>query len=92
MRYSRILLLFSVLTLDAGTPAVAARELASAQSAQEQRRAELRSLLKAPRARADRDREGASDEGTASRRLSAQERSDLRQQLRQQQGGKRESP
>lgn len=89
MRYSRILLLFSVLTLDAGTPAAAARELAPAQ---EQRRAELRSLLKAPRARADRDREGASDEGMASRRLSAQERSDLRQQLRQQQGGKRESP
>lgn len=90
MKYFRVLLLLFVLALDAGTPAAALRELAPAQPVPEQRRAELRSLLKTPRA--DRDREGAQDNGVASRRLSAQERSDLRQQLRQQRDDKRESP
>lgn len=90
MKYFRVLCLFAFLALDVGTPAAAARELAPLQPAPEQRRAELRSLLKAPRA--ERDREAAPDNGVASRRLSAQERSDLRQQLRQQRDGKRVSP
>lgn len=54
-------------------------------SAAEQRRAELRSALKAQRARDAQDRKDQTLEiAPAYRHLSEQERADLRQQLRQQ--------
>lgn len=89
MTYFRILLLLG-LVLDLGSPAAAQRDQTLTQPAAEQRRAQLRSVLKSPHAPTEGD--AAADLESAGRRLSAQERSDLRQQLRQQRSGKRGAP
>lgn len=82
MKYFQSFLLFSVITLNAGAQAVPGSDTASGQAALEQRRAELRLLLKA--ARMGEAQVEVQDSGPPNRHLSMQERADLRQQLRQQ--------
>ena len=76
MKHFQLFLLFFV----GAVSAVAA----SAQLAPEQRRAELRLALKAPRSPELSGPEQSLEKAPASRYLSEQERTDLRQQLRQQ--------
>jgi hypothetical protein len=79
MRHIRFFLLLSVLAPAAWAQPWVSRNGGERQSAPEQRRAELRLVLQAPRKEPE-------PEATApgNRRLSEQERADLRQQLRQQ--------
>lgn len=82
MKFFWPFLLLLVIAANAGAQPALGRVTASAQAALEQRRAELRSLLKATRmgeAQVD-----VQDSGPTNRHLSMQERADLREQLRQQ--------
>lgn len=82
MKFFQPFLLLFVTALNAGAQPALGRDTASAQVALEQRRTELRSLLKA--ARMGEAQLDVPDSGPASRHLSMQERADLREQLRQQ--------
>jgi hypothetical protein len=82
MKFFQPFLLLFVTAINAGAQPVLGRDTASAQAALEQRRTELRSLLKA--ARMGEAQLDVPDSGMANRHLSMQERADLREQLRQQ--------
>jgi len=76
-------LLLSFVTLEVGAqPAPAAQ--AASQPVPEQRRAELRQVLKTSSGRESQSGEQTPNSAPEQRHLSAQERADLRQQLRQQ--------
>jgi len=82
MKYFRSFLVMSVVTFNVVAQPAPGRDTDPAQAALEQRRAELRLVLKATRrgeVQAD-----TPDSAPANRHLSMQERADLRQQLRQQ--------
>ena len=87
MQHVRFFLLFSLVALGAfgawAKPALS-RDTAPAQTAPEQRRAELRSALKAPRVQEPQKKGQKLENGPANRHMSTQERAALRQQLRQQ--------
>jgi len=85
MKHVRFFLLFSLVALGAWAQPALSRDAAPAQTAPEQRRAELRSALKAPRVQEEPQEKGQKlENGPANRHMSTQERADLRQQLRQQ--------
>lgn len=85
MKHFRFFLLMTVVAVSANAQSALNRETAPVQTAPEQRRAELRSALKAPRGPAAPDKVQQLDNAlTMNRHLSAQERAALRQQLRQQ--------
>ncbi len=84
MRYFQVFLLFPVLVGAAWAQPQADRNGAS-KTAQEQRRAELRLILSTPRVKEAQEKEQALESEMLERHLSAQEKADLRQQLRQQQ-------
>jgi hypothetical protein len=84
MKNSCLFLFFAVFAVGAWAQPAVSRDNAPVQTAPEQRRAELRSALKAPRGREAQDKDQVRENVPENRHLSAQERADLRQQLRQQ--------
>ena len=84
MKHVRFFLLFSLVALGAWAQPALSRDTAPAQTAPEQRRAELRSALKAPRVQEPQEKRQKLADGPANRHMSTHERADLRQQLRQQ--------
>lgn len=84
MQHVRFFLLFSLVALGAWAQPALSRDTAPAQTAPEQRRAELRSALKAPRVQEPQEKGQKLANGPANRHMSTQERDALRQQLRQQ--------
>ena len=84
MKRFQLFLLLSLTTLGAWAQPAPGRDAVAAQIAPEQRRAELRSALKARRSSQAAGKQRAAENAPASRHLSQQERADLRQQLRQQ--------
>lgn len=84
MKHFRVFLLISLVAVGAWAQPAPNRETVASQSAPEQRRAELRSALKAPGGREAQDKDPTLEKAALSRHLSTQERADLRQQLRQQ--------
>lgn len=84
MRYFHIFPLFAVVVGAAWAQPQADRNVA-AKTAQEQRRAQLRLILSTPRVREAQEKEQALESEMLERHLSAQEKVDMRQQLRQQQ-------
>ena len=92
MKHFRFFLLTSVVAGGAWAQPAVNRETAAAQTAPEQRRAELRSALKATRGGEAQDKEQTLEKAYLNRHLSAQERVDLRQQLRQQRRDAKRDP
>lgn len=84
MKYFLLLFFFLLAGLEAGAQPAGKQSTALSQSTAEQRRAELRMALKDPYGREAPERAQMVDERPIDRRLSAQERENLRQQLRSQ--------
>lgn len=84
MKNFRLFLLFVLVAVGAWAKPAVCRDNVPAQTETEQRRAELRAALKAPRTREVPSKDQTLDKEPLNRHLSAQERADLRQQLRQQ--------
>lgn len=84
MKNFRFFLSISLLAVGSWAQPAVSRDAAPDQTAPEQRRAELRSALQAPRGREAQGKEQTLENAALNRHLSAQERADLRQQLRQQ--------
>ena len=84
MRIIQVFLLIALVSGSALAQQQADRS-GAAKSEQELRRAQLRLLLATPRVRDAKEKEQALESEMQERRLSAQERADLRQLLRQQQ-------
>lgn len=84
MRYFHVFPLFAALAGAAWAQPQADRNVDS-KTVQEQRRAQLRLILSTPRVREAQEKEQALESEMQERHLSAQEKADLRQQLRQQQ-------
>jgi uncharacterized membrane protein len=82
MKHFRFFLLTSVVAGGAWAQPAVSRENVTGQNAPEQRRAELRSALRATRG--DEGQDQALEKAYLTRQLSQQEKADLRQQLRQQ--------
>lgn len=86
MKHFPVFLMVCVASIGAWAQPLGGREKVPAAPAHEQRRAELRSALKAPNAREAQAKNPPPKNAPANRHLSAQERADLRQQLRLQRG------
>lgn len=84
MKYFLLLVFFLLAGLEAQAQPAGKQSAALSQSTPEQRRAELRMVLKDPYGREAPERAQMVDEKPPDRRLSAQERENLRQQLRSQ--------
>lgn len=84
MKYFLLPFFFLLAGFGAQAQTAGKQSAALSQSTPEQRRAELRMVLKDPYARDAPERAQMVDERSADRRLSAQERENLRQQLRSQ--------
>lgn len=92
MKHFRFFLLISLFALGSWAQSAVSRDAAPEPTAPEQRRAELRSALKAPRGRAEAGKDQTPTNDPAKRHLTVQERADLRQQLRQQRREGRDRP
>ena len=82
MKQYQLFLFFSVVALGAWAQPAVSRDTTRDQTAPEYRRAELRSVLKEPRAREAQEKVQIFENVAYNRHLSEQERADLRQQLR----------
>ncbi len=84
MKHIQFSLLLSLVSVAVSAQVVSVPDAVAAQPTREQRRAELRTALKTPPSPELTDKNQATKADPANRHLSAQERADLREQLRQQ--------
>ncbi|MEO8120028.1 MAG: hypothetical protein ABI606_11995 [Rhodoferax sp.] len=84
MKHFRFFLLLSLCAVGVWAQTAVGRAVRPEPAALEQRRAELRAALKALQEREEQGKDQMFENASAVRHLSAQERADLRQQLRQQ--------
>lgn len=84
MKHFRIFLFISLFAVAAWAQPAVSHDAAPEPTAPEQRRAELRSALKAPHGQEEAGKDQTPTNVLAKRHLTEQERADLRQQLRQQ--------